>query len=493
MLDSRQRNLLVTNSVAMIFGTLCFVLFTILVLSFGFTINSPVILGLSLFFLLIPYLNKKGFINLGRVLLSTLPPAITLMAALFAKIFSTSFTDILYYDARFFLVLLGILPCLIFDTTESSKLFGSLAVVLAMLLLFDPVHEFFDVGYFQKGFKSGSYYYINYVTVITFAGIVAGAISLKIVIERAERKNLAYEIDLVRQNERLTELLNNVETQNEEIISQTEELQTSQEKLIAANVLIEKQNALLKQQVIQVNSTLEETNAELIKHNNELSQFSYTISHNLRGPIARLLGLTTIADLSSSVSENPEAATIIEHIKTSAGELDHVIRDLSKIVDARNSTDQIRQQVDFNQEWKQIKSLLQITPELEAESFSIDFSIPFIHSVKSLINSILFNLISNTIKYQSPVRKLAVSVKTYRENTYVVVEVGDNGLGIDLSRYQDDMFKLYKRFHGHLEGRGIGLYLVKSQAESLNGFVQVFSEPNAGTIFKVFIRDSEAV
>ena len=60
-----------------------------------------------------------------------------------------------------------------------------------------------------------------------------------------------------------------------------------------------------------------------------------------------------------------------------------------------------------------------------------------------------------------------------------------------MTLFKDDLFKMYKRFHNHLEGKGLGLYLIKSQAESLNGFVEVTSEPNVGTAFRVFIRDSQ--
>src|SRR5687767_14104561 len=146
MLSAHERRVLVANKVAAILGILSFALLVILVAAFGANINSPIILGIGVFFFGIILLNKKGFDNAGRILLCVIPTIITLLAAILAKTSESTFTDILYYDSRFFLVLFGIVPCLVFDTTEYFKLYGCLFVILASLVLFDPLHEFFQVG-----------------------------------------------------------------------------------------------------------------------------------------------------------------------------------------------------------------------------------------------------------------------------------------------------------------------------------------------------------
>ena len=168
MPDSYQRNVIVANKVARILGILAFVLLIILIAIFGFTATSPIIFGVGGFFFFIPYLHKKGFVNLGRMLLCIVPVLVTLIAALLAKTTEPTFTDILYYDARFFLIVFAVVPCLIFSTSESFQLYGSLGIMLLLLMLFDPIHEMFQVGYFQRGFSSSSYYYINYVALIVF-------------------------------------------------------------------------------------------------------------------------------------------------------------------------------------------------------------------------------------------------------------------------------------------------------------------------------------
>jgi signal transduction histidine kinase len=109
-----------------------------------------------------------------------------------------------------------------------------------------------------------------------------------------------------------------------------------------------------------------------------------------------------------------------------------------------------------------------------------------------MVHSILLNLVSNAIKYRSPTKPLKVNIGTRLNSHYTILEVSDNGLGIDLDLFRKDIFKMYKRFHHHQEGKGLGLYLIKSQAESLNGYVEINSETGVGTTFKVYIKNPTA-
>src|SRR5688572_29145024 len=226
MLDPTQRNNIVADRVAKIFGGLTFILLFILVTLFGPNVNTPIIFGLGIFFFSIGYMIMHGFAKSGKILLCLVPSVLTLTAAILAKLHSSTFTDILYYDARFILILLAIVPCLIFNTTDKLSLYGSLIVIAVILMLFDPLHEMFNIGYFQRGFSSGSYYYINYVSFITFFGIVAGALSLKFVMEKTESENILA-------NNKLSEALHNVEAQNEEITAQKEALSKNQLLLLS--------------------------------------------------------------------------------------------------------------------------------------------------------------------------------------------------------------------------------------------------------------------
>jgi signal transduction histidine kinase len=473
MVLSKQRNDIVARKIAVIFGILSTIVAAILLILFGVNVNTPVILALALFFFSINFIIGKGYSLTARVLLCTVPAAVTLTATLLAKVYASAFTDIQYYDTRFILILLSVLPSLIFDREETFPLYGSLAFVFILLVGFDPAHEALNVGYFQKGFGSASYYYINYITVITFFGLAAAAFTLKRSVQLSEHRYfLTYQ--------RLEQAFKNVEAQNARILSQ-------QAELINANSLIEKQKLALQQQVKEVNLNLDDANEELIKHNNELRQFSYTISHNLRGPIARLLGLAELAK-TSAIQLDDESLAIVDHIQRSAKDLDGIIKDLNQVVDIRHQTFQTREEIDFKSEWRKTKDLLNLTDEYVQKHFEINFdAVPSVVSVRSMVSSILYNLVSNAIKYQAEERCLKVVVKTSLKDEFTMLEISDNGLGIDLALFGGDVFKLYKRFHTHQEGKGIGLYLVKSQVESLNGYIEFDSIPGKGSSFRIFL------
>lgn len=408
----------------------------------------------------------------AKLVLCLLPPIVTFIAAILAKRYGGNFTDILYYDARFILVLLSIIPCLIFDLKDRTSLAITLGVILLLIVLFDPVHNWLGVGYFQKGFVGRSYYYINYITVLSFAGIIAGSLTLKQGVFISEEK---YRLTF----QRLAVAAKNLRRQNEQITLQ-------QAELIKASKLIETQKLALQERVEQINANLQNANDELVRHNNELTQFSYAVSHNLRGPIARLLGLSNILNIDKSFDQREDGAVILKHIQQSARDLDEIIKDLSQIVDIRNNVLQRKELIYWDSEWQKTRGLLNLPDQFVNNHFIIDFTgSPYVHGVRMMVGSILYNLVSNAIKYQSPERLLLVTIRTYSEGDKCVLEVGDNGLGIDLEHFGGDVFKMYKRFHTHQDGKGIGLYLVKTQVDALNGTIEVTSKPNAGCIFEV--------
>ncbi|HCZ34797.1 MAG TPA: two-component sensor histidine kinase, partial [Cytophagales bacterium] len=108
-----------------------------------------------------------------------------------------------------------------------------------------------------------------------------------------------------------------------------------------------------------------------------------------------------------------------------------------------------------------------------------------ISTIPTYIESILYNLIANAIKFRSPNRKPVVTIKTFSSENQIAIHVSDNGLGIDLSLVRDKLYGLYQRFHTHVEGRGLGLYLVKAQVDALSGSIEIESSPDKGTTFRI--------
>jgi signal transduction histidine kinase len=342
------------------------------------------------------------------------------------------------------------------------------------------------------------YMSLNLPLLISYALLVSSVLSLKRLVDGFEFENFSLIKTLAVNNEQLQqtnrelhELNKNIETQNEEIQAQSEELMQSQESLLLANQEIERQKLALEHQNVFLEKSLDEkskdvlvTNQQLISQNNELQQFSYTVSHNLRGPVASLLGLINIHHLSQTEDERSRVLSLIEQ---SARSLETIIRDLNKIVDIRNDKFAIYEAVSLEQELRLIRESLNAFILQNQVELQVDIQCLEILSIKAYINSILYNLLSNAIQYRSPDRQPLIKVTFSANDQYTILEVKDNGLGLDLARYEGDIFKLYKRFHTHTQGKGLGLYLVKQQVEKLNGKIEVESTPQAGATFRVFL------
>lgn len=280
-----------------------------------------------------------------------------------------------------------------------------------------------------------------------------------------------------RLNNELTNLYKAVSEQKEEIQSQAEELTTS-------NHFIGELNKNLENLVVEKTRDIQRANEELVKHNNELLQFSYTVSHNLRGPVARLLGLTSLLKDAGTLEE---ARLLVGLVRKTSIDLDLILNDLSKIIDIRNDLHDVKEYVDLEKEWLNCCDLLHDTIKAEFIIMT-DFSrAPSLFSIKPMVQSIFYNLLSNAIKYRSPDRDLRVNIVTYADKDNTIIEISDNGLGLDVAQYRDSIFKLFKRFHNHVEGRGLGLYLVKSQVEALNGSIEVESTLGQGSTFRIII------
>jgi signal transduction histidine kinase len=269
-----------------------------------------------------------------------------------------------------------------------------------------------------------------------------------------------------------------------EVSEQKEEIQIQADKLADSNRNISDMNRQLEKTVEEKTLELRKTNNELVKHNGELLQFSYTVSHNLRGPVARLLGLAELVQIEKDENQTKQLAGFISR---TAGDLDVIIKDLSKILELRNETHRHRETVDLAGEWERSLSLLQegLTGN---ETIEADFgAAPQIVTVRAMLQSIFYNLLSNAIKFRSPERSLNVKVVSHSHDGNIFLEVADNGLGFNTRLHHEKLFKLYRRFHTHVEGRGLGLYLVKAQVDVLHGTVEVDSEPGKGSVFRVVL------
>lgn len=225
--------------------------------------------------------------------------------------------------------------------------------------------------------------------------------------------------------------------------------------------------------------------SDLMQQNKDLQQFSYIISHNLRAPVANIVGLGKMYRSGKADERNEQ---VVKNMQESAEDIDGVIRDLSNILTLRSGIGAEKESVNIQDIFSTvIKTLHPQIEEVTAKITSDLVNAPKIFTIKSYLHSILYNLISNALKYRSPERALEINVAAGKRINYAWISVQDNGLGIDTDKNRDKLFGLYRRFHPQIEGKGIGLYLVKVQAETLGGWAEVESELGKGTRFTVFL------
>jgi signal transduction histidine kinase len=250
---------------------------------------------------------------------------------------------------------------------------------------------------------------------------------------------------------------------------------------------VKRLNQSLESKVIERTQQLELQNKELVKVNNELDNFVYRVSHDLRAPLASVLGLISIAKQET----NPEKLKeYLELKEKSVLKLDHFIQDIMNL--SKNARSEVvNEAIDF-------EALIQDI--FEEQSFSeqalriekiaeVTQSDPFF-SDKERLKIVLSNVISNAIRYSSTSReKPFVKVSVKLENRSPLpwearIEISDNGQGIS-EEHLGRVFDMFYRASAQKAGTGLGLYIVKETVEKLNGKISVHSKPGVGTSFTI--------
>lgn len=253
--------------------------------------------------------------------------------------------------------------------------------------------------------------------------------------------------------------------------------------------IIARKNAEIAQRNETLESEVDRRTKELLDYNQQLEQFAFISSHNLRAPVASLLGLGHLLEVSTGNKE--EVEQICLNMISTTRELDRVVRDLSTILETRKPSHAVLTQLDLEEEVKLVKVSLEREIRETGAKIQTDFRrAPSIRTVRPLMDSILMNLISNAIKYRHPDREPLIFIRTERSEGVICLTVTDNGLGIDLELFGDKLFTLYGRFHSHVDGKGLGLYLVKTHVMAMGGRIEVASTPGDGTVFSLFLKDS---
>ncbi|MDP3394242.1 PAS domain S-box protein [Sediminibacterium sp.] len=225
---------------------------------------------------------------------------------------------------------------------------------------------------------------------------------------------------------------------------------------------------------------------DLIQRNRDLEQFTFIVSHNLRGPVVNILGISNI--LNTEFLDPEELKKFISSLCMSANSLDNVLKDLNTILQVKNDINEKKEQISFSTLVNEIS--VSIAQLLEKDNVTIiqNFTaINEIYSLRAFVYSIFYNLIINSVKYAQPNLPAKIEIKSEYKNGKTVLTFKDNGLGIDLNKNSNKVFGLYNRFHRHLEGKGMGMFMTKTQVEALGGTIAIESEPLKGTLITIKI------
>jgi PAS domain S-box-containing protein len=224
--------------------------------------------------------------------------------------------------------------------------------------------------------------------------------------------------------------------------------------------------------------------SDIVQRNSDLEQFSYIVSHNLRAPTANIIGFAEI--LQDDTITPQDQKELLKGLSASVTGLDTIIKDINTILQTKREVHDKKETVIFSKLVNDI--MLSIGNLIDKHRVLIitDFSeVDEIYSLKVYIYSIFYNLISNSIKYSKPNEQPRIEIRSKQEKGKIILIFKDNGLGMDLTSKGDKIFGLYNRFHSHVEGKGMGLFMVKTQVESLGGKITIASELNEGTEFTI--------
>ncbi|WP_291101714.1 MULTISPECIES: PAS domain-containing sensor histidine kinase [unclassified Flavobacterium] len=249
---------------------------------------------------------------------------------------------------------------------------------------------------------------------------------------------------------------------------------------IQRDISEEKKQEVEKEQLIR----------ELTRNNKDLQQFSYITSHNLRAPLSNLTGLLNLIE--DIPIENQELKEILDGFKKSTHLLNETINDLVKVIVIKDNPSIQKEDIELKEAFENVFSQLDFLIDLHKPIIKIDFEkASFLNTNKAYLESILLNLLTNSIKYKSENQKLKITITTNpnKDDDTITMVFKDNGIGIDLERNRNKIFGLYQRFHDYPDSKGLGLYLVKSQVETMGGTIGIESEVDKGTEFTLTFKN----
>ncbi|GAB3580395.1 PAS domain-containing sensor histidine kinase [Hymenobacter daeguensis] len=249
--------------------------------------------------------------------------------------------------------------------------------------------------------------------------------------------------------------------------------------------------AAINEEMLVANEELRDANARLNHTNVDLDTFVYTASHDLKAPIANIEGLLLALreQLPGAVRNDPEVARLLGFMHGSVERFQRTLVHLTDISKLQQAHAEPAELVDLAAQVEAIR--LDLAPALAAAQGRLLVDVrtcPTVRFSPKNLRSVLYNLLSNAIKYQAAGRPPVVQLRAFCLNDQIHLEVQDNGLGLS-EEEQGKLFVMFRRLHTHVEGTGVGLYMVKRIVENAGGSIRVQSTPGVGSTFTVLLPE----
>jgi PAS domain S-box-containing protein len=222
---------------------------------------------------------------------------------------------------------------------------------------------------------------------------------------------------------------------------------------------------------------------DLLIVNKRLAHFAKVASHDLRSPILNIISLFDFIEEDNIKDE--ETLAVFRLIKKSTHRVQET---LQKYIDDISNVETQKETQLQNIEIITADVIGSISESLKLSNTKIKTDFDSFNEIlfkKNYLESIIQNLITNTVKYASPLRDLEINICSQIKNNVKQFVISDNGLGMDMDLIQNKIFKMNQTFHSNKDGKGVGLFLVKSQLEEMGAQIEVYSEVNVGTRFTI--------
>lgn len=222
------------------------------------------------------------------------------------------------------------------------------------------------------------------------------------------------------------------------------------------------------------------------EQNDRLRTFANIVTHNLRSHSGNLSALTDFLEEDYSNLSHNENFILLKQAVTNLEETVSHLTEVAKIREIEDSKLEALNLYDYAE--KATYNIIAQAQNAGAVIYNEVDEDVMIKAIPAYLDSIILNFLSNAIKYKSEKRSPVISLSSSVEDDFVVFVVKDNGLGIDLDKFGDTIFQMYRTFHCNPDAIGIGLFITKNHIESLGGRVEVKSEVDVGSEFSVYFK-----